>query len=251
VIRYDANRIVARDRLIVALDLDARESLDVARSLEGTVRWLKVGMTLFYERGPEIVEHLRALGFDIFLDLKLHDIPHQVEGAAQSISRLGVQMLTVHASGGSAMIAAAVEGSKRGARAAGLEPPAVLAVTVLTSMDDAMLNAVGVERPAAEQVQELARVARVAGADGIVCSPHEAARMRELLGESALIVTPGVRPTWAAAGDQSRIATPYAALEAGASHLVVGRPITAAPVPVEAAEQIVSEMEGTAEWPTR
>lgn len=249
--RSDAVAVNARDRLIVALDLDARDALDIARSLEGTVRWLKVGMTLFYERGPEIVEHLQALGFDIFLDLKLHDIPHQVAGAAETVARLGVQMLTVHASGGSTMIEAALEGARRGAADAGVAPPAVIAVTVLTSFDDAMLSAVGVGRAAVEQVPLLARVARTGRADGVVCSPHEAAAMRELLGEAALVVTPGVRPTWAATDDQARIATPYAALEAGASHLVVGRPITAAPVPAEAAERIVTEMEGAAEWPNR
>lgn len=241
----------ARDRLIVALDLDARDALDLARSLEGTVRWLKVGMTLYYEQGPEIVAHLRDMGFDVFLDLKLHDIPHQVAGAAETVARLGVQMLTVHASGGSAMIKAAVEGAHRGAADAGVAPPSVIAVTVLTSMDDSALSEVGVGSSASEQVPLLARVAREGRADGVVCSPHEAAAMRVLLGESALVVTPGVRPTWAASGDQARIATPYKALESGASHLVVGRPITAAAVPVEAAERIVTEMEGTAEWPNR
>jgi len=233
----------ARDSLIVALDLDARESLALARSLRGVVRWVKVGMTLFYAEGRGVVERLMDMGFDVFLDLKLHDIPHQAEGAAESVAGLGVRMLTVHASGGSAMVDAAVRGSRRGAESAGVAPPAVLAVTVLTSMSDDGLQAVGVERSAAEQVPLLARVAQAGGADGLVCSPREAAVVRTLLGEKALVVTPGVRPTWAEVGDQARIDTPGAALRSGASHLVVGRPITAAAVPRDAAERILAEME--------
>lgn len=239
----------ARERLIVALDVDAREAMAIARSLEGTVRWLKVGMTLFYEEGPEIVRRLADLGFDVFLDLKLHDIPHQVECAARTVSRLGVQMITVHASGGSTMVDAAVRGAASGAEEVGIVPPFVLGVTVLTSMSDPGLAAVGVDRPAAEQVPLLGRVARAGGAAGVVCSPHEAAAMRELWGEDGLVVTPGVRPLGAESADQSRVSTPLAALQAGASHLVVGRPVTAAPVPVDAARRIIEEMEGADQWP--
>jgi len=234
----------ARERLIVALDLGTAEALDVAARLSGTVGWLKVGMTLFYDVGPTIVTRLRDMGFEVFLDLKLHDIPHQVEGAARSIATLGVQMITVHAAGGSAMVAAAVEGAREGAGQAGLDPPAVLGVTVLTSMSDEALAAVGVERPSAEQVPLLARVARAGGADGVVCSPWEAAAMRDLLGASRHVVTPGVRPSWAAAGDQSRVATPADAIENGASHLVIGRPITGAASPADAAKRVLAEMEG-------
>ncbi|TLM77431.1 MAG: orotidine-5'-phosphate decarboxylase, partial [Actinobacteria bacterium] len=198
----------------------------------------------FYEAGPEVVAHLRDMGFKVFIDLKLHDIPHQVEGAAERLGRLGAGMITVHASGGAAMVSAARRGAAAGAQAAGLPAPTLLAVTVLTSMNDEMLAAVGVDRPAAEQVELLARGADAGGADGVVCSPHEAARMRVLLGEGAAIVTPGVRPGWAETGDQQRIATPASALEAGASHLVVGRPITAAAVPADAAKKILDEMEG-------
>jgi len=234
----------ARERLIVALDLGATEALDVAARLSGTVGWLKVGMTLFYDVGPTIVTRLRDMGFEVFLDLKLHDIPHQVEGAARSIATLGVQMITVHASGGSAMVAAAVEGARAGAGQAGYKPPVVLGVTVLTSMSDEALAAVGVERPSAEQVPLLARVARAGGADGVVCSPWEAAAMRDLLGGSRHVVTPGVRPRWAAAGDQSRVATPADAIDNGASHLVIGRPITGAASPADAAKRILAEMEG-------
>lgn len=238
--------ITARDRLIVALDLDERGALDLARALSGHVRWLKVGMTLYYACGPRIIAELRELGFDIFLDLKLHDIPHQVSGAAETLARLGVQMLTVHASGGAPMVSAAVEGARRGAEAAGVPVPTVIAVTVLTSMDDATLATLGVERSAAEQVTLLARASALGVADGVVCSPEEASRMRDLLGPAALVVTPGVRPAGADVGDQSRVATPAAALGAGASHLVIGRPITAASDPVAAVEKIISEMEGGA-----
>lgn len=234
----------ARDRLIVALDLEADDAITTARELAGVVRWVKVGMTLFYEEGPFIVERMLDLGFDVFLDLKLHDIPHQVQSAADRVARLGVGMFTVHASGGAPMIKAAARGAREGAARAGVPTPSLLAVTVLTSMDDATLATVGVERTAAAQVPLLAKLAGGAGADGIVCSPQESAAMRGLLGTDALIVTPGVRPAWAEAGDQSRIATPAGALTAGSSHLVVGRPITEAADPAEAAVTIISEMEG-------
>ncbi|HSK46463.1 MAG TPA: orotidine-5'-phosphate decarboxylase [Coriobacteriia bacterium] len=237
------DRGTARDRLIVALDTDADGARALVRELEGHVRWLKVGMTLFYQAGPAMISELREEGFDIFLDLKLHDIPHQVRGAAESISRLGVQMLTVHASGGGAMISAAVEGARTGSQAANVEAPAVVAVTVLTSMDDGSLASVGVTRTAALQVPLLAKVASEAGASGVVCSPREAAEMRDLLGEAALVVTPGVRPSWADAGDQARIQTPVQALINGASHLVVGRPITGASKPADAVKRLLDEME--------
>jgi len=237
------NRGMARDRLIVALDTDADGARTLVRELGGHVRWLKVGMTLFYQAGPAMISELREEGFDIFLDLKLHDIPHQVRGAAESISRLGVRMLTVHASGGGAMISAAVEGARTGALAAGFDAPAVVAVTVLTSMDDGSLASVGVTRTAALQVPLLAKVASEAGASGVVCSPREAAEMRGLLGEAALVVTPGVRPSWSDAGDQARIQTPVQAIRSGASHLVVGRPITGASRPADAAKRLLDEME--------
>lgn len=240
--------LTAKDRLIVALDTNAREAMHLARSLEDAVRWVKVGMTLFYESGPEIVRQLRDMGFDVFLDLKLHDIPHQARGAAESVARLGVQMLTVHASGGASMIEAAAQGAASGARELGAEPPAILGVTVLTSMDDAMLSTIGVGGSAAEQVPLLARVAHAGGAQGVVCSPREAREVRAIVGHSGLVVTPGVRPSWAEAGDQARIATPQAALHSGASHLVIGRPITAAARPSDAASRILTEMEEALTW---
>jgi orotidine-5'-phosphate decarboxylase len=230
--------------VIVALDLPKHEAMALASVLRGRVQWVKVGMTLFYAEGPAIVSALQELGFDIFLDLKLNDIPHQVEGAAEAITRLGVGMFTVHASGGSAMMSAAVNTSRRCAEESGLVPPAVLAVTVLTSTGDDGLSAVGVPGNASEQVVRLAQLAKASGVDGIVCSPHEAARVREIMGAGAFIITPGVRPVWAEAGDQARISTPRAALDAGASHLVVGRPITAAVDPASAVDEILREAEG-------
>ncbi len=232
------------DRIIVALDCDAEEALALAHSLRGRVSWLKVGMTLFYAEGPDIVARLRELGFNVFIDLKLHDIPHQVAGAASAIAKLGAGMFTVHASGGEAMMRAAVEASRRTAEEVGELAPAVLAVTVLTSTSGEGLAQIGVQRTPAEQVSLLGRLAVRAGVDGVVCSPREAAVMRELLGDEAIVVTPGVRPAWSDADDQSRIATPLSALAAGASHLVIGRPITAAPNPAEAADRIIAEIQG-------
>jgi orotidine-5'-phosphate decarboxylase len=234
--------------VIVALDLPREEALALADELRGRVDWVKVGMTLFYAEGPDVVARLREKGFQVFVDLKLHDIPHQVAGAAAAIARLGAGMFTVHASGGLEMMRAAVESARRAAEEAGLSAPRVLAVTVLTSSGDEGLAEIGVPRSAFEQVGLLAELARVAGVDGVVCSPREAAEMRQRLGENALVVTPGIRPAWAEVGDQERIATPAAALTAGASHLVIGRPITAAPVPAEAVARVRAEIEGAGIW---
>lgn len=230
-----------RERIIVALDTDAHTALALARTLQGKVEWLKVGMTLYYAEGPEIVTRLRDMGFKIFLDLKLHDIPHQVEGAAREISRLGASMFTVHASGGRDMMAAAVKGACESSQECGIDTPDVIAVTVLTSIDDAVLDEIGVADSSAAQVERLGQLAKEAGVQGVVCSPLEAASMRALLGPEALVVTPGVRPAGSDAGDQSRIATPRAAVEAGASHLVIGRPITSAEEPGAAVDRIAEE----------
>jgi orotidine-5'-phosphate decarboxylase len=230
-----------RDRIIVALDQpDLAGALACARALRGHARWVKVGMTLFYREGPEAVRAMRDLGFDVFCDLKLHDIPHQVEGAARSLALLGAGMLTVHASGGAAMVEAAVRGARAGAAEAGLPVPFVIAVTVLTSMDADTLSSVGVTGPMLEQVVGLGALAKTSGADGVVCSPHEAADLRALLGADALVVTPGVRPAGAESADQARVATPAEALAAGASHLVIGRPITGADDPAAAFDAIVA-----------
>lgn len=234
----------ARDALIVALDCDRERALELAGELVGHAGWVKVGMTLFYEAGPDVVREMSALGLKVFLDLKLHDIPFQVEGAARAAALTGADLLSVHALGSAAM----VEGARRGVEAAALEtgrPRArLLAITVLTSMDQAALASVGVGGDVAGEVERLATLARGAGADGLVCSPREVSRLRSLLGPEPLLVTPGVRPAGAAVGDQARVATPSAALAAGASKLVVGRPITQAADPVAACDAIVAELMG-------
>lgn len=223
-------------RIIVALDLPEREALALADVLPRGA-WLKVGMTLFYAAGPRIVSELKARGFRVFLDLKLHDIPHQVREAAAVLGELGADLLTVHAAGGPDMVAAAREGLDRVSAAT-----KILAVTVLTSMDAAGLAQIGVGRLLPDQVRELARGSYAAGADGVVCSPLEARDLRAALGPEALIVTPGVRPAGANAGDQSRVATPGAAIKNGASHVVVGRPITQAADPAAAFEAIAADI---------
>jgi len=228
----------ARDRLIVALDVpDATAALHLADRLEGSCRWLKVGLELYVAAGPAVLEPLLARGHSIFLDLKLHDIPNTVAGAVRSAAGLGVGMLTVHAGGGPTMLAAAHD-----ALAGTKNPPELLAVTVLTSMDAAQCAAVGLAHPPAAQVELLARMGLGAGIRGFVCSPQEVGTLRQLTGPEGVLVIPGIRPAGAAIGDQQRIATPADALRSGASYLVVGRPITQAANPAEAAEAIVKEM---------
>ena len=233
----------ARERIIVAIDCGRDEALRLADALSGHARWLKVGMTLYYAEGPAIVAAFKERGFKVFLDLKLHDIPHQVKGAARAASLTGADLLTVHGLGSGAMIAAARAGVEDAAAVRG-DRSKLIAVTVLTSMSQDALAEIGIEAPVAEEAARLAALAQTNGVDGVVCSPQEAAAMRELLGPDALVVTPGVRPAGAALGDQSRVATPARAIAQGASHLVIGRPITEAPDPVQAYEEIVEELCG-------
>lgn len=228
----------ARRRLIVALDVpDAASAAALVDRLEGTCRWFKVGLELFVAAGPAVLEPLAARGYSVFLDLKFHDIPNTVAGAVRSAARLGARMLTLHASGGPAMLAAA-----RAALDGMVDPPQLLAVTVLTSMDQAQLQAAGIARTPADQVELLARNGLDAGIRGFVCSPEEVARLRGITGPEGVLVIPGIRPTGASTGDQKRIATPADALRAGASYLVVGRPITQAADPAAAATAILAEM---------
>jgi orotidine-5'-phosphate decarboxylase len=230
--------MTARDRLIVALDVpDVRAAHGLAERLAGEVGMFKVGSELFTAAGPEIVRGLVAGGHRVFLDLKFHDIPNTVTGAVASAAGLGVSLLTIHAAGGAAMIEAA-------ARAAHGTSARVLAITVLTSLDAAALAAIGLAGGTEGAVTRLAALAAEAGADGVVASPQEAATLRATRGPGFLIVTPGIRPSGAALGDQSRAATPSATLSAGADYLVVGRPITGVADPAAAARAIVREMEG-------
>ena len=230
------------DRIIVALDLpDGEAAMDLVGSLGDAASRFKVGLTLFASEGPALVEQMTGLGKRVFLDLKLHDIPHQVEGAVREMAGLGVEMLTVHATGGEAMMRAAVSAADEAAREEGTRRPAVLAVTVLTSLGADDLSACGVAFSAEEQVRRLARLAAAAGVDGVVCSPLEARAVRDVIGPDALVVTPGVRLA-GPADDQRRVATPAAALAAGASHLVIGRPIASALDPREAFELIAAQL---------
>jgi orotidine-5'-phosphate decarboxylase len=232
------------DRIIVALDCSPEEARVLAKQLRGSARWLKVGMTLFYAVGPSIVQEFKELGFKVFVDLKLHDIPHQVRGAAASVVQAGADMLTVHGSGGLAMLKAAAEGAGEAysQRAGTSEKPITLAITVLTSLDENALRQIGIERPLSDQVAAIALLAQQAGLSGVVASPQEAEALRNLLGPDAAIVTPGVRPKNSAKDDQARIATPAQALADGASYLVIGRPITAAPNPVTAFNEIAASI---------
>jgi len=229
---------IARQRLIVALDVpDAASAVALMSRLENRCRWFKVGLELFTAAGPAVLEPLLNRGHSVFLDLKFHDIPNTVAGAVRSAAAMGVQMLTVHAAGGPAMLAAAREAL------AGLsEPPELLAVTVLTSMDAAQLSAAGVDRSPGDQVELLGRLGLDAGVRGFVCSPREVARLRAVTGPEGVLVIPGIRPAGAQVGDQKRVATPAETLRQGASYLVVGRPITQAADPAEAAKAILREM---------
>jgi orotidine-5'-phosphate decarboxylase len=236
---YSPNPILlARERLIVALDVpDARSAMRIVAELEGTCDWFKVGLELFVAEGPAVLEPIIRRGHNVFLDLKLHDIPNTVAGAVKSAAGLGVRMLTVHASGGPAMLQAA-----RAALTGIAHPPELLAVTVLTSMDEVQLHAAGVGRDPSGQVELLARMGSDAGIRGFVCSPHEVAAVRALTGPEAVLVVPGIRPAGAAIGDQKRVAGPAEALRQGASYLVVGRPITQGSNRAEAAAAILEEM---------
>jgi orotidine-5'-phosphate decarboxylase len=230
----------ARRRLIVALDVpDATSALKLADRLQGSCLWFKIGLELFTADGANVVRQFVGQGHNVFLDLKFHDIPNTVAGAVRSAASLGVKMMTLHASGGPAMLAAAkkaLEGIN--------DPPVLLAVTVLTSMDTAQMQAVGMSNSASQQVELLAQMGMAAGMRGFVCSPQEVAALRALTGPEGVLVTPGIRPADAAVADQKRIATPAEALRQGASYLVVGRPITQAPDPHQAAKAILAEMAG-------
>src|SRR5277367_4482754 len=227
-----------RQRLAVALDYpDAEAALKLVDSLDNTCQWFKVGMELYYAAGNHFVHLLRERGFNVFLDLKLHDIPNTVAGAVRSATQAGASLLTLHASGGAAMMTAAAEA------AAAPSSPRLLAVTVLTSMDANELAGIGITSSPADQVLRLAKLAQKSGVDGMVCSAEEVAMLRNETGKDTLLVIPGIRPTGSAVEDQKRVATPAQAIVDGASMLVVGRPITRATDPAAAAQAILEEIE--------
>jgi orotidine-5'-phosphate decarboxylase len=236
-----------RDRLIVALDFPSSSAaMRLVDQLEGTCRWFKVGMELYYAAGNSVIERLLERNFKVFLDLKLHDIPNTVAGAVRSVAGAGASLLTIHASGGEQMMRAAVSAT------AAPNSPELLAVTVLTSMDADQLCAVGVSdegssgRGITSQVLRLARLARTSGVNGLVCSAEEVAAARKLVGPSARLVVPGIRPANKTGSrpldDQRRVATASEAIERGASMLVVGRPITLSADPADAAAAILDEI---------
>jgi len=233
----------ARDRLIVALDVDTEEkAVSLAEKLQNDVRFFKIGFELFSSCGPDIVHKIARTGGRIFLDLKFHDIPNTVSKAAVSVTRLGTFMFNVHALGGYDMMKKTAEAVRAEADRLGIVRPKVLAVTVLTSMDENALKKIGVHDTMNSEVLKLATLAKAAGLDGVVASPSEAAFIRKEFNADFLIVTPGVRPSWSDAGDQKRIATPKEAIINGATYIVVGRPITGSKDPVSAAKKIIEEM---------
>jgi len=239
-------QLPAAQRLIVALDVESLAQAEALMDrLDGLVTRYKVGSQLFTAAGPAAVEAIQKRGAEVFLDLKFHDIPNTVAGAAREATRAGVFMFNVHASGGRAMMRAAAESAKAAAGELRVRRPLVIAVTVLTSLDRATLHReLGVASSVEGHVLRLCDLAREAGLDGNVASPQEIASIRNGLGRDWVIVTPGVRPAGADLGDQSRVATPGAAARAGAHYLVVGRPITAAAEPARAAEAILAEIQG-------
>ena len=231
----------SKTAVFVAIDTpDLERAGTLAAQLAGLVGGVKLGLEFFSTHGPQGIEAIARHGHPLFLDLKFHDIPNTVAGAVRAVLRLRPSILTVHASGGEAMLSAAAEAAAE----ADTERPRVVGVTVLTSLDGGDLAAVGQEADPAAQAGRLALLAAKSGLDGVVCSPHEAAALRAHLGETALLVVPGVRPDWATAQDQKRIMTPRQAADAGADVLVIGRPITGADDPAEAARRIGDELAG-------
>ena len=228
-------------RIVVALDAaEADAALALAARLDPKLCRVKVGKELFVAAGPDVVHRLQERGFEVFLDLKFHDIPNTVAGACRAAARLGVWMMNVHASGGAVMMQAAREAVAGVAR-----PPLLIAVTILTSLSDAALGEVGFPGTAADNVERLGRLARASGMDGVVCSAQEAPLLRRAAGDDFVLVTPGIRLASDAKDDQSRVVTPVDAVRLGAHYLVIGRPITAAKDPAATLESIRASLEGT------
>ena len=224
--------------LILALDVpDEAEGMKLLQRIGGELRWVKIGLQLFTRHGPGLVERVAALGYKVFLDLKLHDIPNTVASAVTSLATLPIDLLTIHTGGGSEMMRAAQQ-----ARDQHRPSLTLLGVTVLTSLDTAALHEVGVPGEAADQVLRLGHLARISGLGGLVCSPLELPALRRELGASITLVTPGVRPSGSAADEQKRGLTPAEAARAGANYIVVGRPILKAADPAAAARAVIAEL---------
>jgi len=238
--------LTPRERIILALDVDTgRAAMEAVRLLKDHVGAFKIGFELFVSEGPGIIRSVMDAGGNVFLDLKFHDIPNTVAKASGAAARLGVSFFDVHASGGGKMMEAASKAARNTADEMGAGAPVSLAVTVLTSMGEAELKGeLGVGRSPEEQVVKLARLAAQSGMDGVVASPREVRAIRSVTPKGFVIVTPGVRPSWASRDDQKRVATPAEAVSAGADYLVIGRPILASPDPVKAAGMVVEELDG-------
>jgi orotidine-5'-phosphate decarboxylase len=235
---------MARGGILVALDTtDVAVAAGWARATRASVAGVKLGLEFFNANGPAGVAELSALGAPLFLDLKFHDIPNTVAGAVRAVAPLKPMILNLHASGGAAMMRAALDAARDSAARMGAAPPKLIAVTVLTSLADADLAAVG-QPGASDQVRRLAALTRDCGLDGVVCSAHEIGPLRRDLGPDFLLVVPGIRPAWAAAGDQKRVMEPRQAVAAGADFVVIGRPITGAADPADAARRIAAEIAG-------
>jgi len=235
----------AAKRIIVALDVATKEkALRLVHELP-EVQWFKIGLELFTACGPSLIEEVRHLGHQVFLDLKLHDIPNTVAGAVRAAVRHGVSMLTLHASGGKEMLRWAADTAKEESSRLQTSFPQLVAVTILTSLNDQQIKEIGWKEGVEAQVLRLSLLARESGLDGTVCSAREISLLREEMGRDWLLVTPGIRPTWAAAQDQQRILTPEEAISLGADYLVIGRPITAAASPRQAFQRIVEEIEAS------
>jgi len=236
----------SKDKLIIALDIESpSKALDLVKQLRNVAGMFKVGSQLFTSAGPQIVRDIIALDSKVFLDLKFHDIPHQVAGAARAAAELGVSLFTLHASGGTEMIRRAVDSANEVAEKTSIHS-AVLAISVLTSIDATILSQIGVNSSPTEAVLRLVKLAEAAGVDGVVSSPQEIENIRRTVSDPEFIIlTPGIRPSQneAQREDQKRVGTPAAAIAAGASYIVVGRPITSAPDALKAAEAIIAEME--------
>lgn len=235
----------ADDRLIVALDFpDLEQAKNLVLELGDSVSHYKVGMELYYACGNDILKFLKQQNKQVFLDLKLQDIPNTVAGALSVLTKLGVDMLNVHAIGGRKMMEEAAKAVKEAATSSGFKKPKLIAVTILTSMDDAQFADLNYKNSIEKQVVALAKLTKEAGLDGVVASPREVLAIKNACGEDFLVITPGVRPSGSSTNDQSRIATPASAIKDGANYLVVGRPITKAENKIVAAQEIVTEIRG-------
>jgi orotidine-5'-phosphate decarboxylase len=233
--------------VLAALDLtDTDSALALAGQLRGTVGGIKLGLEFYMAAGAQGVARLSELGLPVFLDLKFHDIPNTVAGAIRAIAGLHPFMTNIHAAGGRAMMLAARDAAHDSAAKMGVSPPKLIAVTVLTSLNGADLADVGQAANPLDQVRRLAALTQACGLDGVVCSPQEIVALRQDLGPDFLLVTPGIRPSWATSGDQKRVMTPVEAVQAGASYLVIGRPITGDQDPAAAARRIQADLAAAA-----